>query len=119
MKALKDRASTYHVEHPEVYELFKRFAFEVIDAGYDNYSARGIFHRMRWHTEIEMSGERFKINSTHSPYYARKFHQDFPIYRGFFRTRVLGDMKSIAPNTPLDRALSGKGYPELGQHPIG
>ncbi len=105
MRELKTRMETYHVKHPEVYAMFKKFTFEVIDAGYDHYSARGIFHRMRWHTDIEMVGERFKINSTHSPYYARKFHQEYPRYAGFFRTRVLGDMKIIEPGSPMDERL--------------
>ena len=75
----------FHRENPHVYELFKRFAFEVIRAGRPRYSARTIFHRIRWHTDIETkSDDGFKICDHHSPYYARLFAEDYPKYKHIF-----------------------------------
>ena len=82
----------YHAKHPEVYELVKRFAYEVIARGYEHYSIMSVLQRIRWHTDIETIGNTFKINNNHAPYYARLFHADHPNQDGFFRTRtVLGE----------------------------
>ena len=74
-------------ENPHVYELFKRFAFELIGAGYKVVGAELIIQRIRWETAIKTQGDRFKINNNHRSRYARKFMRDFPQYEGLFRTR--------------------------------
>jgi len=80
----------YHNDNPDVYRLFNIFAKEVIAAGKKNYSCRAIFHRIRWHTEIETrSGDGFKIGNNHSPYYGRLWEQRNPEHLGFFRKRKL------------------------------
>ena len=81
--------NNYHAENPHVYELFKRFAFEAIQAGYEHYSSYCIINRIRWHSEVETRGDPFKINNNYTPRYARKFHDDFPEHAGFFRTRII------------------------------
>jgi hypothetical protein len=73
-----------------VYELFKRFAFEVIRRGHKHYSANAIFERIRWHTDIETNGDPFKLSNNHRAYYARLFMHDHPEYEGFFRTKEIG-----------------------------
>jgi len=78
----------YHKENPQVYTLFKKFTFSVIDTGRKYYSAMGIIQRIRWHTDIEGKGT-FKINNNYTPGYARLFERDHPAYKGFFRMRVL------------------------------
>ena len=78
----------FDAENPGVYELFKRFTFQIINAGHKHYSSDAVLHRIRWHTSIETRRDEFKINNNFSAYYARKFHNDFPEYDGFFRTRV-------------------------------
>lgn len=79
----------FHKANPHVYELVKRFAYEVIARGYNHYSLTAIIQRVRWHTEIETSGDTFKINNNHAAYYARLFHDDHPQHAGFFRTRAI------------------------------
>ena len=75
----------YDNEHPEIYEGFRKFALKAL-AVRSNYSARAIFHALRWETMID-SGEEFKINDGWSPFYARKFMNESTRYEGFFRTR--------------------------------
>lgn len=78
----------YHEAHPEVYELFTRFALEVVAKGRKRFSARAIFHRIRWYTQIEApDGTGFKINNNHSPFYARLFALDHAEHANLFRTR--------------------------------
>ena len=79
----------YHKDNPHVYDLVVQYAKQAIDAGYDHYSIVTIANRIRWHTEIETRGDRFKINNNHLSRYARKFHDGYPQHAGFFRTRVI------------------------------
>lgn len=94
---LEAKFARFHMRNPKIYELFKRFTFEAIGAGREHYSSRTIFHRIRWHVEIETdSDDRFKINNNHSPYYGRMLMRDFPKTRGFFRTRELAQNRIAA-----------------------
>lgn len=80
----------FHLANLAVWEAFKRFAFEAIEAGMKRYSARAIIHRIRWFVEIEIkSADDFKINNNYSPHYARLFMKDFPQHGKFFETREL------------------------------
>lgn len=86
---LHEQCAAFHEAHPEVWELFERFALERIAAGFKHYSARGIFHRIRWEVarpDYDPDTE-FKLNNNHSPFYARRFHRLHPEWNGFFRTR--------------------------------
>jgi len=80
----------YHDDNPHVYGLFDRFTRVVLSAGRHHYSARAIFDRIRWHTEIETkSDDIFKISNNHSPYYSRLWEYNNPEYAGFFITKKL------------------------------
>ena len=82
----------FHAKNPQVYELVKRYAYEVLAKGHEHYSVFTIIQRIRWHTEIETDGDTFKINNNHAPYYARLFHLDHPSHDGFFHLRtVIGE----------------------------
>ena len=82
-------------DHPVIWELFRRFTLEAIASGRQRFSARAIFHRIRWETMIKPTGDilnpdtgkPIKLNNNWSPYYARKFLDEFPRARGFFRLR--------------------------------
>lgn len=78
----------FHKANPRVYDLFKRFTFQVIRAGHQHYSADAVCHRIRWHTSVETQGDDFKINNNYAAYYARLFMVEHPQHDGFFRTRV-------------------------------
>ena len=69
------RFKLFHAENPEVWTLFKRFAFEVIRRGREHYSVNAIFERIRWHVDIETeSSDELKLNNDFRAYYARMFH---------------------------------------------
>ena len=40
----------YHEENPHVYELIEKFAYQVMDAGYQKYGMKALLERVRWHT---------------------------------------------------------------------
>ncbi|KOX53879.1 hypothetical protein ADL19_15015 [Streptomyces purpurogeneiscleroticus] len=79
----------FHRDNPKVYELFKKFTKEVIDAGFTHHSARDIMRRIVWETTIVTTDDQYKINNNHTPYYARLWMQQHPEYPGFFRTRAV------------------------------
>lgn len=82
-------ALAYHAEHPEVFELFERFALQIAAAGRRHYGAKSVFERIRWHAAIS-GGEDFKLNNNFTALYARWFHEQHPELAGFFRTRRRG-----------------------------
>lgn len=80
----------YHQENPHVYELFKNFTRAARAAGYNNYSAKAIFERVRWHMSIETKDETgFKLNNNYTSRYARLMEQEHPEYAGFFHKRTM------------------------------
>lgn len=85
-----EKFSKYFSDNPQIWNLFIQFALVVAESGRTHYSARAIFHRIRWHVEIETKSEdSFKIGNNHSPYFARLFHLVYPEYNGLFRNREL------------------------------
>ena len=83
---LLKKANEYHQKHPEVWDLFVQFTFERINRGFQHYSAKGIFERIRWETSIPTDPGEFKLSNKHTPFYARAFMKIYPNYVGFFRT---------------------------------
>lgn len=77
----------FHVENPHVYELFKKFAKQALDAGRQTLSGSLIMERIRWETVIQTTGDQFKLNNNHCAFYARKFHEDHPQFGEVFVTR--------------------------------
>lgn len=95
---LRDKFLEFHRKNPQVWRLFVRYTFQLIDAGRKNYSARAVMHRIRWHTAVKTSEdfpEGFKINNNHTPHYARMFHEQYPEHDGFFRNRKLTSEEDV------------------------
>lgn len=83
----------YDVENPQVWAQFKRFAFEAKEKGFKNYSAKGIFELIRWHTAVHGTGN-YKISNNFTPDYARKMMANYPEFEGFFRVKQLKAKRS-------------------------
>lgn len=86
---LRAQVKAFHKENPKVWVLFKRFTLELINRGFEHYSAKGVFERIRWESsQAENRGKNdWKLNNNHSAFYARAFMKKFPEHDGFFRTR--------------------------------
>jgi hypothetical protein len=83
------RFARVDADNPEIWRLFVQFTFVMIRRGFVHYSARAVLHRVRWETATPLADQsEFKINNNWSPYYARKFHDAYPRYAGFFRNRL-------------------------------
>jgi len=71
-------------ENPHIYQLFCDFALQAA-ARREYYSAKIIFHRIRWETEITEQRSDFKVSDGWISHYSRKFMSDYPQHDGFFK----------------------------------
>lgn len=78
------RATRWIAQHPQVYDLFKRFTLELIATGRTRYSAKAIIERVRWETDVR-GGKPFKIANMVTAYLARRFCEENPEYSEFFK----------------------------------
>lgn len=111
---MHEECKAFHAEHPEVWRLFVRFAFELIQRGFKNGGAGAIFERIRW--EIAQAGDdgksSFKLNNNHRAFYARWFAATYPDHAEFFRTRT--QISEDAPPTNLP-PLGPEDFPYTNQ----
>lgn len=90
MKTPLQHFNEFDAKKPEIYQMFVRFTFQLINAGRKNSSSDMVLHRIRWETALSgKPDDHYKINNILSPYYARKFMAEHKQYDGFFRTREL------------------------------
>ena len=85
-KYTKENFEKYHKENPAIYKMFRHYALHVA-ARREYYSAKAIFHRVRWETEFGDSNPQaeFKISDGWISHYARKFMRDYPEHDKFFK----------------------------------
>lgn len=85
---LAEKFEKFDYENPGVYDLFVRFANDVIRTGRQKISAALIVERIRWEVNImTVSDDVFKLSNNHTAFYARKFMTDFPKHAGIFNIR--------------------------------
>jgi hypothetical protein len=82
-----DKFLPYHRENPEVYAAFKRFAYELKQAGRDHFGSKGIMERLRWWSAVEAKNDQFKINNSYASCYARLLVFEDPGFSDFFQLR--------------------------------
>ena len=88
----------FHKANPSVYILFDKFTLQVIARGYDHYSSKAIFERIRWHTDVEtVRQDGFKMSNNHTPYYARYWMHLNEEHAGFFRLTRLKNQEVFIP----------------------
>lgn len=85
---LRDRFEQFDKENPHVYALFVKYARQVKNSGFDRFSAKAIFERLRWHLNFETHDfQPFKLNNSYTAFYARKVIEEFPEFVNFFELR--------------------------------
>jgi len=76
----------YDKDNPHIWQGFVKYSLQVAQRR-DYFSAKAIFHRMRWDTAIGEAGAEYKLNDGWISHYARKFMEEYPQYENFFQTR--------------------------------
>jgi len=99
---MREQVQEFHIQNPIVWGLFERFAFEVINRGFQNYSVKAIFERIRWEQDIQgdKEADTFKLNNNYTAFYGRRFMALFPEHDGFFRTRKQTSAEKSATDLP-------------------
>jgi hypothetical protein len=77
----------FHDTNPQVYELFKRFAFDAMNQGHHRLSSEMIINRIRWETKVVTTDYDYKINNDYKPFYSRLFIEQYPRHKAFFQCR--------------------------------
>jgi hypothetical protein len=88
MSNIEKNFKDFHKNNPDIFDLFTQYAKEIRAAGFERYSANAIFERIRWHKDIQTSGDRFKMNNNYRAFYARKLMKEDPSFQGFFAIRT-------------------------------
>jgi len=88
---LQEKFEIYHRENPHILPLLVRFVNEAMESGREHYSINAIFERIRWHLDIETTGDAFKLNNNYRSRYVRLLEKEHPEYEGFFFKRALSD----------------------------
>ena len=111
-KSIRDAFNDFDKQHPEVYYHFKRLSLKAINLGKSKFSAKLVLNTIRWEIFIQADKEiifdskgnpiSVKINDAFGSYYARKFADEFPMYKDKLEFRKLRneDNLSTFPVTP-------------------
>jgi hypothetical protein len=87
-KTIEERFQEFHTRHPEVWDLYVRFANELLAAGCQRYGIGALTERIRWHYATQPDGgEEFKINNDYRALYARALVQHDPRLADLFEMR--------------------------------
>ena len=86
-KWTKENFDIHDSKNPDIYRMFCHYALQAAKVK-KYFSAKCIFHRVRWETQIVERKADYKIDDGWISHYARKFMEDYPQYEGFFETRV-------------------------------
>lgn len=88
--SIPDAFEDYNCDHPEIYQYFKKYVFELIHAGKKRIGAKMIMERIRWEVYLNIQTDRtFKINNVFTSYYARLFVRQHQEYKSYFEFRKL------------------------------
>jgi len=85
-KWTKENFDIHCQDNPEIYEAFVKYALQAAHRR-KHYSAKSIFHRIRWQTMFQEQGCQFKIDDGWISHYARKFMDEYTHLEGFFSIR--------------------------------
>tara|TARA_R110002020_G_scaffold200357_8_gene402528 strand:- start:656 stop:946 length:291 start_codon:yes stop_codon:yes gene_type:complete len=86
---LKTEWWKWHKKNPDFYRLWCYFTFVAIKKGHQNLSGWLIANRVRWETDVETTGNKFKISNNYIALYCRLFMHHYPKYKGFFRIKTM------------------------------
>jgi hypothetical protein len=86
-RSLSERYAAWRALNPSIYEHFKRFAVEALEAG-QKIGAKAICERIRWEVRIRYRGD-FKVNNSFPSRMARELIKEDPRFGDFFETRKL------------------------------
>ncbi len=88
---LLEKFRRFHTANPQIFAKFKEYSFLIQKRGRKRYSAWAIINVIRWETDLQTTGDSFKISNDNIALYARLMIHHYPEFKDFF---VLKPMKS-------------------------
>lgn len=82
----------HHLQHPGVYRLLRRLAFQAVQAGATRLGMKNLYEVARWNRMMEglpESDDQFRLNNNWTGMYARLLMENEPALDGLFETREL------------------------------
>jgi len=93
-KSIHERFVDFHTANPEVYALFREYAWELKRRGFEAFSADAICHRIRYESALRKGpGETFKLSNDLVAWYSRMLIHNEPVFADFFTLRELRSTK--------------------------
>lgn len=87
---VKDQFDAFDKANPRIYSRFKDKALDAVKRGKTKISSKMIINVIRWDEYLDTdSDDGFKINDKFTPYYSRKFIEEFPEHSELFNFRTI------------------------------
>lgn len=86
--SIQEQFEAFHRRHPDVFELFRRYAWDLRHAGRKRFGAKAIMERIRWDRMTSSAGdpaEVAKIPNNYTSRYVRLLIEQDGSFAGFFR----------------------------------
>ena len=100
--AVLGRFKKFHEANPHVFKAVKEMAYRMRQTGRRRYSIRTILEVIRWHNDLETTGDVFKINNDFQPIFVRLLMHHDPTFEGFFELRRIRS-KGIKSEEQVER----------------
>ena len=85
---LQEQFDVFHEQNPQIYFELVKLANELKLKGRKKYGIKSLFEIIRWHRAMSTSGDEFKLNNNHAPFYARLIMARESDLEGFFEIRI-------------------------------
>lgn len=95
----------FHAENPEIFTEFLALARKIKNTGRKKYSAEAILQVLRWHRDIQTTGEPYKISNNFRSMYARLLVYNYPEFQGFFTMHGLEDNRVFGEKAISEKEL--------------
>ena len=89
MTKLEENFIKFHDKNPHVYQKLTALAKQLKRKGINQYSIKGLFEVLRWHTAIKTQDKTFKLCNNYTAYYSRLIMDNNPDLKGFFKIKKL------------------------------
>jgi len=99
MSELVNKFNVYHAESPQVWWLFEKYALELAGSNVTALSAKRIFERIRWESDVS-GNDGYKVNNNYTPFYARMFETKYPDAPKFRKRKSKAD--SLFPDLDMN-----------------
>lgn len=91
---LVEKFNDYHAANPGIYDLFKKYSFDLKVAGRKRYSQWTIINKIRWDNDVNVANSLFKISNDYISLYARKLVQEHPTeFKDFFKLKKMKKLR--------------------------